>query len=179
MMHVENPVAVIRDHTLAPARFAAEFDQFTGDETARHRHHLNRQREAPQHRHLLCLIDNADEFRRTRRRYLFPRQRRAAALDHRFQRIDLVAAIHIHIQPPDRVQIADAVTERLQAARAFLRRRDNLGKLQPCRTECLNKAVHRRAAADAQRHTVFYIMQRLFGDQRFHRVLIHRKYLIR
>ena len=179
MMHIENPVAVIRDHTLAPARFAAKFDQFTGDETARHRHHFDRQRETPQHRHLLCLVDNADEFRRTRRRYLFPRQRRAAALDHRFQRIDLVTAVHIHIQPPDRVQIADAVTERLQAARAFLRRRDNLGKLQPCRTECLNKAVHRRAAADAQRHTVFYIMQRLFGDQRFHRVLIHRKYLIR
>ena len=70
-------------------------------------------------------------------------------------------------------------TERLQAARAFLRRRNNLGKLQPCRTECLDKAVHRRAAADTQCHTVFYIMQRLFGDQRFHRVLIHRKYLIR
>ena len=45
MMDVENPVAVIRDHTLAPARFAAEFDQFAGDETARHRYHLNRQRE--------------------------------------------------------------------------------------------------------------------------------------
>ena len=42
MMHVENPVAVIRDHTLAPARFAAEFDQFTGDETARYRHHFDR-----------------------------------------------------------------------------------------------------------------------------------------
>lgn len=179
MMYVENPVAVIRDHAFAPARFTAEFDQFAGDEAARHRHHFDRQRETPQHRHLLCLVDNADEFRRARCRHLFPGQRRAAALDHRFQRIDLVAAVHIHIQPPDRVQIADAVTERLQAACAFLRRRDNLGKLQSCRTKRLDKTIHRRAAADAQRHTVFYIMQRLFGDQRFHRVLIHHKYLIR
>ena len=99
--------------------------------------------------------------------------RRAAAFDHRLVRVDFVAAIDVHVNAADAVQIAHAVAERLKAARAFVRGGDDVGELHFCRAERFDEAIDRRAAADPQCDTVFDIMQRRFGRQHFQGILIH------
>jgi hypothetical protein len=75
--------AIVGGEAIAQYRATAELDHLPADVAARHRDHLDRQRELPQHADLLRGVGDADELRRHRRDDLFPSQRAAAALDHR------------------------------------------------------------------------------------------------
>src|SRR5262245_65220448 len=77
---VENQVAVVGLEVLAQHRLRPHLEDLPADVAARHRDHLDRQRELAEHRHELGGVADADEALRYRGDDLLARQRPAVAL---------------------------------------------------------------------------------------------------
>src|SRR5690606_3037326 len=98
IVDVQDDVAIVGGGALPPYRLAAgELDQFARDQAARHRDHLDRQREPAQHIDPLGRVDDAHELPAGLGDDLLAGQGRPAALDQAVRRIALVGAIHVEL----------------------------------------------------------------------------------
>ncbi len=123
-MAVEDQVAVVGGELLAQHRVAAHLDDLAADVAARHRDHLDRQRELAEHRHELGRVADAHKTARDRGNDLLARERAAAALDHVQVLGDLVGAVDVDRKIVDAVELDDADAVLLQPLGARFRGRD-------------------------------------------------------
>src|SRR5690606_16119109 len=93
-VHVQHPVAVVGGYTLAPDRLSAGVGHdLPADQAARHRNHLDRQRETAEYIDLLGRIDDAHELPARLGDDFLAGQGRASALDQPLVRVALVGAV--------------------------------------------------------------------------------------
>ena len=158
---VEHHVAVVGLEVLAQLRVGAALQHLAADVAARHRDHLDRQRELAQHRHQLRGVADADELPRHRGDDLLARERAAAALDHVQVLGDLVGAVDVHRQLVDAVQVEDADAVLLQPLGARFRGGHRAFDAALDGGERVDEEVHRRAGADADHGVLDDVLERL------------------
>jgi hypothetical protein len=166
-MHVQDHVAVVGDDAVAPHGLSAERHQFARDVAARHRDHLDGQRERAQHRHLLGRIDDADELAAGRGDDLFARERRAAALDEAIARVALVGAVHVQRQRADGVEVEHVDAAFLEQLRALLGTRYRALDAVAFAAQRLDEPAHGGAGADADDVAVHDVTHRALGGEAF------------
>src|SRR2546421_2523960 len=173
VLDIEDDVAIVGNEVRAQLRVTAELDQLLRGEAAGHGNHFDRQRKVAQHADQLRLVDDADEFLCHRGDDLFPRQRAAAALDHRAVLGHLVGAVDVDGQHVDRGELehGDAVTLQplCRLDRARHRTLDAMLDLR----QLVDEKVSRRAAAHADVGIVDDVPDRFAGDEMFLLVLGH------
>src|SRR6185437_14397626 len=95
---VEDHVAVVGDEACTQLGVSAELDQFVRHMALGYRDHFDRQRKVAEHADQLGLVDDAYVLRGDRGDDLFPRQRAAAAFDHRAVGGGFIGPVDIHGQ---------------------------------------------------------------------------------
>ncbi len=119
---------------------------------ARHRDHLDRQREGAEHVDQLALVGDADEALGEVGDDLLARQRGAAALDHAAAPVDLVGAVDVDRQPLD---LGWPRAPRMPCARSrsvLALELDTAPAMRSrMRRQRVDEVVDRRAGADADR----------------------------
>jgi hypothetical protein len=126
------------------------------------RHHLHRQREAPEHRHRLRIVGDDDHPARRRRHDLLAQQRAAAALDDGKAGADLVGAVDGEIELRGLVERRERHAEPLGVGAGRLRGRhpdDGEPGAHP-RAEKLDEMARRRAGAEPEPHARRDIVER-------------------
>src|SRR5690606_28029726 len=166
VVHVGPEVAVVGHHALAPRRLAAGPGQdLAPDQAARHRDHLDRQREPAQHVDLRGRVDDADECLAGLGDDLLAGQRRAAALDQAAPWIAFVGTVDVQRQRAGGIEVEDLDAEPAQLLRALLRARYRVGYAVADPAQCVDEVGHRRAGADADNHAVLDEFDGLLAGQ--------------
>ena len=146
---VEDVVAVVGHEPLAPHRVAAAGAQLPHDQGARHGDHLDRQREAPERRHQLGVVDDAQEAPRRRGDDLLAGERTAAALHEVARGGRLVCAIDVEVEPVELVQVGDGDAGGAQPRAAGFGAGHRGAHAPGIGGECLDEQIDGRAGADA------------------------------
>ena len=173
-MHVDNDVAIIGGKAFAQFGLSAQCNHLPRNETARHRDHLNGQRELAQHIHQLAGVAHADEFPARCRDDLLACQRSAAALDHVHVAGNLVSAVHIHRQVARVVQRQHLDAMPFQPFRRSFRAGDRAANLVPDLCQFVYEEIGGGAGAHADDAIVWDICDRGPGNCLFHLILSHR-----
>ena len=105
MVNVEQHVAVVGNDAFTPDRLAAELHELTRNVGARHRYHLDGQREFTENGHQLGVVDDADEPLRSRRDHLLAGERGPTPLDEHAGRGRLIGTVDIQGEIAFRIEI--------------------------------------------------------------------------
>src|SRR5580658_4647328 len=102
---VQDVVAVVGHEALPPYRPAAARTQLPGDEAARHRDHLDGEREPAEGADELAVIDDAHEAPGGRGDDLLARQGAAAAFDQVALGGGLIGAVDVQVEPGELIEV--------------------------------------------------------------------------
>ena len=146
--HVDDDIAVIRDHTFAVNRVTAQFYQLAGHMAAGHRDHFDWQRECAQHRYQLAGVGDADKGLGHGRDDLFAGQGCATAFDQVEVFVAFIGAINVELQVADRVQFIYRNTMALKARGGGFGAGHGAVERTLVLGQGVDKAVGRRAGTD-------------------------------